>query len=62
MWDNNIAIWAEEIGMDGAVGMSGASKSTLYRWAKAMNEYLIYNKYEWRVKANYKKCLIEKVA
>lgn len=59
MWDNNISMWAEEIAFDGAVSIPGMPRSTLYRWARAMNEYLESNKYEWRVRANYKEGLIE---
>lgn len=48
----------EEIGFDGSVSLGKCSRSTVYRWAKAMNEYLERNKYDWRVKADYKNCCI----
>ena len=51
----------EEIGFDGSVGLGKCSRSTVYRWAKAMNEYLERNKYDWRVKADYKNCCINMV-
>lgn len=61
MWDNNIAVWTEEIAFDGAVSMRGMSRSTIYRWAKVMNKYLEDNKYDWRVKANYAEETIERI-
>lgn len=59
MWDNNIAMWAEEIGMDGVVSLKGLSRSSIYRWTKAMNDFLKHSNYNWRVKANYKEELVE---
>lgn len=56
---NNIAITVEEIGMDGIVSMGNVSRSTIYRWVKAINEYCEHEKYDWRVKANYKEKTIE---
>lgn len=51
---NDIVLAVEEIGMDGSVSLIGYSKSTLYRWCKAINEYLEKNHFDWRVKANAK--------
>ena len=34
---NDIMMAIEEIAMDGSIAVSGRSKSTLYRWQKAMN-------------------------
>ena len=57
----DIIMAVEEIGFDGSVGLGKCSRSTVYRWAKAMNEYLERNKYDWRVKADYKNCCINMV-
>lgn len=51
---DNIVLAVEEIGMDGSITLGRCSKSTLYRWRKAINEYLEKNHYDWRVKANAK--------
>ena len=54
----DIVMAVEEIGMDGGISLGRCSRSTVYRWAKAINEYLEVNKYDWRVKADYKNCHI----
>ena len=54
----DIVMAVEEIGMDGGISLSRCSRSTVYRWTKAINEYLEYNQYDWRVKADYKNCHI----
>lgn len=41
----------EELAMDGEVSLGRCSRSTLYRWAKEINERLEAQKYDWRVKA-----------
>ena len=51
---NDIMMASEEIAMDGSIAVSGRSKSTLYRWQKAMNRYLKDNHFNWRVKASAK--------
>lgn len=57
----DIVLAVEEIGFDGGVSLVGRSRSTVYRWTKAINEYLERNKYDWRVKADYKNCCINMV-
>lgn len=54
----DIVMAVEEIGMDGGVSLGRCSRSTVYRWTKAINEYLEAGKYDWRVKADYKNCHI----
>ena len=54
----DIVMAVEEIDMDGGISLGRCSRSTVYRWTKAINEYLEYNKYDWRVKADYKNCHI----
>lgn len=49
----DIIMAVEEIGMDGGISLGRCSRSTVYRLTKAINEYLEYNKYDWRVKADY---------
>lgn len=51
---DNIVLAVEKIGMDGSITLGRCSKSTLYRWCKAVNEYLEKNRFDWRVKANAK--------
>lgn len=50
----------EEICFDGGVSLCGRSRSTVYRWTKAINEYLERNNYDWRVTADYKHCCINR--
>ena len=54
----DLILWVEELAFDGAVVVR-CSDSTLYRCVKEINEYLEWNKYEWRVKANRKERTIE---
>jgi hypothetical protein len=54
----DIVMTVEEIGMDGGISLGRCSRSTVYRWTKAINEYLEAGKYDWRVKADYKNCHI----
>lgn len=56
----DLALWVGELAFDGAVAVR-CSDSTLYRWVKEINEYLEWEKYEWRVRANRKERLIEVV-
>lgn len=54
----DVVLTVEELSLSGSVSLGKCSKSTVYRWCKAVNDYLEYNKYEWRVKADYKnRCL-----
>ena len=55
----DIVMAVEEIGMDGGISLGRCSRSTVYRWTKAINEYLESNKYDWRVKADYKNFCID---
>lgn len=57
----DIIMAVEEISFDGGVSLGKCSRSTVYRWTKAINEYLERNKYDWRVKADYKNCCINMV-
>ena len=44
---NDIMMAIEEIAMDGSIAVSGRSKSTLYRWQKAMNETASIPQLSW---------------
>lgn len=44
----------EELALDGTIGLGQCSKSTVYRWAKKINQILETQKYDWRVKPDYK--------
>ena len=55
---NDIILAVEEIGMDGSISLIGYSKRTLYRWCKAINEYLEKNHFDWRVCADAKNMCI----
>ena len=57
----DIILTVEEIAFDGSVSLGKCSKSTVYRWAKAINEYLERNKLDWRVKADYKNSCINRI-
>lgn len=57
----DVILAVEEIGFDGGISLGKCSKSTVYRWTKAINEYLERNKYNWRVKADYKNCCIDMI-
>lgn len=57
----DIILTVEEIGFDSGVSLGKCSRSTVYRWTKAINNYLERNKYDWRVKADYKNCCINMV-
>lgn len=48
-----------ELAFDGIVSLGKCSRSTVYRWTKSVNGYLEFNRYDWRVRANYKDCCIE---
>jgi hypothetical protein len=55
----NIVMAIEELCFDGGISLGRCSRSTVYRWTKAINEYLERDQYEWRVKADYKNCCID---
>ena len=57
----DIILTVEEIAFDGGVSLGKRSKSTVYRWTKAINEYLERNKLDWRVKADYKNSCINRI-
>lgn len=42
----DIVLVVEELAFDGSIGLGRCSRSTVYRWTKAINEYLKENKYE----------------
>ena len=46
----DIVLTVEELGMDGEICLGRCSRSTAYRDVKRINEYLIANRYDWRVK------------
>lgn len=48
---DNIQYMIEELSLSGAVGVGNCSKSTLYRYARQINNRLENQKYDWRVKA-----------
>lgn len=50
----DIVMTVEELALDGSVSLGKCSVSTLYRWCRAINEYLERNHFDWRVKANRK--------
>lgn len=50
----DIIMAIEELALSGGISLGRCSRSTVYRWTKAINEYLDYSKYDWRVKADYK--------
>lgn len=55
----DIGMIVEEIGLSGnGIALGKCSRSTVYRWTKAVNDYLKFNNYDWRVKADYKNCCI----
>ena len=54
----DIVMAVEELGFDGGISLGRCSRSTVYRWTKAINEYLERDGYEWRVNADYKNCYI----
>ena len=51
----------EECGMDGEIGLGRCSASTVYAWARKMNEILESDKADWRVKALAKERAIKAV-
>lgn len=55
----NVAIIVDEIALDGAISIGSASRSTMYRWTKAINEYCERESYQWRVKADYREKIIK---
>ena len=57
----DITLAVEELAISGGISLGKRSRSTVYRWTKAINEYLKVNKYEWSVKADYKNCCIDVV-
>ena len=54
----DIIIAIEELYLSGAISLGRRSRSTVYRWTKAINEQLEFEKCNWRVKADYKDCSI----
>lgn len=46
----DIALTVEELALSGEVSLGRCSRSTAYRDVKRINEYLIQNRYDWRVK------------
>ena len=57
----DVIMAVEEIGFDGGISLGKCSRRTVYRWMKAINAYLEQNKYDWRVKADYKTCCIDMI-
>lgn len=56
----NIILAIEELCFSGGISLGRRSRSTVYRWTKAINEYLERNDYDWRVTADYEKCCINR--
>lgn len=46
----DLTLAVEELGLSGEINLGRCSRSTAYRDVKRINEYLEYNKYDWRVK------------
>ena len=44
----DITLAVEELAISGGISLGKRSRSTVYRWTKAINEYLKVNKYEYR--------------
>ena len=42
-----------EIALSGEVSLGKVSKSTAYRWAREINDYLAFEKSGWRVKPTF---------
>lgn len=57
----DITLAVEELSLSGGISLGRRSRSTVYRWTKAINEYLKDSKYEWSVRADYKNCCIDVV-
>lgn len=51
---NSYQYAVQELALSGAVGLGPCSKSTVYRWAREVNDILKTEKAEWRVKADVK--------
>ncbi len=48
---DRITLTIEELSISDSVSLGRASKSTLYRWAREINDRLENNQMDWRVKA-----------
>lgn len=48
-----------ELHLSGSISLGKCSKSTLHRWAKLINERLIAERCDWRVRANIKTMSID---
>ena len=57
----DVVMAIQELMLSGGISLGRCSRSTVYRWTKAINEYLESNEYDWRVKADYKNCCINVV-
>lgn len=51
----------EELALDGAVSLGRCSPSTVYRWAREINQRLEQEHYSWRVKAVPRDCSLIRV-
>lgn len=51
---DNYEIAIAELSLSGEVSLGQCSKSTVYRWARIINEHLAYEKCDWRVKPDVK--------
>ena len=51
---DNYTMAIMELELSGTVSLGSCSKSTVYRWAKTINERLAYENCNWRVKADAK--------
>ena len=58
---DNIGYAIEELALSGSISLGRCSKSTLYRWAKEINERLESTHCEWRVRVNTKEMCIETI-
>lgn len=55
---DTIQFMIEELALSGEIGVGRCSVSTLYRYARQINERLESGHYDWRVKADIKRMSI----
>lgn len=58
---DNYQFAIEELSLSGEVSLGKCSRSTVYRWARKINDRLTQGNYSWRVKADAKTRTIQAV-
>ena len=58
---DNYRLVIEELALSGSICIPG-SASTVYRWARVINEILESEKFDWRVKADAKTGVLRAVS